>query len=88
MTLFDVYVKLLIDTVADIYFCRGAQQDTCDTLGDVQAVALIDTLADTLSEVQRKNLLILGNVKAKAVMHSLPDLNAYTNLETLHVLQA
>lgn len=33
-------------------------------------------------------MLILGNVKAKAVMHSLPDLNAYTNLETLHVLQA
>lgn len=51
VTLFDVYVKLLIDTVADIYFCRGARQDTCDTLGDVQAVALIDTLADTLSEV-------------------------------------
>lgn len=51
MTLFDVYVKLLIDTVADIYFCRGARQDTCDTLGDVQAVELIDTLADTLSEV-------------------------------------
>ena len=70
MTLFDVYVKLLIDTVA------------------VQAVALIDTLADTLSEVQPKNLLILGNVKAKAVMDSLPDLKAYTNLETLHVLEA
>lgn len=51
MTLFDVYVKLLIDTVADIYFCTGARQGTCDTLGDVQAVALIDTLADTLSEV-------------------------------------
>ena len=55
-----------------------------DTPGDVEAEALVDTLADTLAEVEAETLgVTLGDVEAEALVDTLADTPAEVESETL-----